>query len=138
MTINVPPGKHKISASDDLVARTSQCVAVGIALSTQDLSGIAHIHFRNDHETMIDALIKDIMSQNGQPSFFRIALGGGVDAFVPGYGFVPGRANADMVIEYLIKNGFESAIAQKDLYEDYIRELFAYTKRRELEIKRVE
>lgn len=138
MAIEVYAGKHKISTSDDLVARTSQCVAVGIALSTQDLSGIAHIHFRNDHETMIDALIEDIMSQDGQPSFFRIALGGGVDAFVPGYGFVPGRANADRVMEYLIKNGLESAITQKDLYEDYIRELFAYTKRRDLEIKRVE
>ena len=138
MAINVPSGKHKISTSDDLVARTSQCVAVGIALSTQDLSGITHIHFRNNHAVMIDALIEDIISQNGQPSFFRIALGGGVDAFIPGYGFVPGRANADRVMEYLIKNGLESAITLKDLYEDYVRELFAYTKRRDLEIKRVE
>jgi chemotaxis receptor (MCP) glutamine deamidase CheD len=138
MVVEVYTGQHRVSISDDLVARTSQCVAVGIVDSTQDLGGIAHIHTNTDHEAILDALIKELMSYNGLPRNYRIALGGGVDTFVPNYGFIPGRANADRVIEHLIKNGLESAIAESDLYEDYVRKLFVYISKRHLEIKRVD
>jgi len=82
-------------------------------------------------------MIEEFISHNCQPNNYRIALCGGVDTFVRGYGFIPGRANADRVIEHLIKNGLENAIGEIDLYDDHVRKLFAYTSQRSLEIKRI-
>ena len=139
MTIQVFNGSHKISTSEDLFTRTSQCVAVGMVDSTQNLAGVVQIHFRSDHERMLSALIEGLMAIDGHQANYRLGVGGGVDTFVPGYGFIPGGHNADRVIEYLTKNGFENAISEGvvDIYTDYIRNLFAYTSKRELEIKRL-
>jgi len=44
---------YKVSTSFDLVARTSQCVAIGLVDSTQDICGIAHIHSNNAYELFL-------------------------------------------------------------------------------------
>ena len=139
MAIPVDSGKHKVSTSHDLVARTSQCVAVGMVDSIQDLSGIAHIHFNNDHERILYSLIEELMCIDSHQANYKIGVSGGVDAFVPGYGFIPGRATADRVIVYLIKNGFEDTFNKGviDIHTDYIRKLIAYTSKRDMQINRL-
>ena len=137
MVTQVHTGELKTSTSDDLLARTSQCLAVGIIDTTQNLVGIAHIHFRDNHERILDSLIEELASVNGQPRNSEIALSGGVDAFVRGYGFIPGRAIADRVIEYLIKIGLEGGITQKDIHTDYVRKLTASPSGRYLQINRL-
>jgi hypothetical protein len=139
MAIEVYNGLHRISTKADLVARTSQCVAVGIVDSAMSLGGIVQIHFNNDHERKLYGFINDLICIDPHQPNYKLGVSGGVDAFVPGYGFIPGGANADRVLEFLYKAGFGNQSAWiVDVYEDFTRELYALISGRSIEIKRVE
>ena len=140
MVIEVYNSKPEISTSDNLMARTSQCVAVGLVSSAYNLAGLVQVHFTSDHERVLNSLIEGCMAIDNCQENYIMGIGGGVDAFIPGgYGFIPGSHNADRVLNYLAKIGFENAIKKGvvDIHEDYIRILIAYISKRAIEIKRL-
>ena len=136
MIKEVCAGKYIVS-SYDLMARTSQCVGLGAILSDRILGGLANIHSQNEHVQLLDAFFEELTTGGMSIPNTKIALIGGVDAFVPQKGLIPGKANAERILDYLSKNNLESAIIEKDLFTDYIRKMFVYPKQHYIKIARL-
>ena len=103
--------QYRIYEGSDVFARVSQCVGVGVISSKK---GLAHIHSNTNL-----SILEDLFEQTFDSG--EIYLCGGVDAFVPQMGFIPGSRNAERVLDYLHKNGLESYLIQSDIYTDYVR-----------------
>ena len=106
-------GNYEISQGG-VYARVSQCVAVGVL---SEKNGLAHIHC-NTKLSLLEEFLEN--------SFYygSISVCGGVDAFVPKLGFIPGRKNADRVLEKICKRGLEKYIKEIDIYTEKVRKMY--------------
>ena len=138
MEIEVYVNEWKISESDYLIGKVSQCVATGLYNTKNNLGGLVHIHSSNNHKKLIDQLLEKLIKFDPVKENYRLLIGGGVDAFIPTSGFIHGQANADRVIDYLVLIGLESNISVTDIYSDYVRKLIISPKKRLGKIVRID
>lgn len=118
-TIDLKTNSYKISKSDVLTVRVSECVAIGVICKHLKQYGLAHIHYKNNHNELLNSLNK--LFNNSKD--LEIILCGGVNSFIPNFGFIPGEENADRIINYLFEKNLEKHIIKQDIYSDYIRVL---------------
>ena len=84
-------GKYLVYENQSIFAKVSQCVGVG---TISRRNGLAHLHI-NTSLGVLDEMLEKTFDSG------EIYLCGGVDAFVPKMGLIPGSKNADRVFEYL-------------------------------------
>lgn len=109
----------EISKINTLTCRVSECVAVGFIEKTTNIYGLTHIHYKNNHINLLNSLFSNIKNK----SKLEIIVCGGVNSFIPYFGFIPGEDNANRVIDYLNENNLDKNIILMDIYTNYIREL---------------
>lgn len=134
--MEVPAGKYVVSERK-MIARTSQCVALGIIDNTYRMGGIAHIHYTNNHELLVLRMIEEILSKGCSEDNFSLYLCGGVDAFIPFMGHVPGKKNYERVRELLEKERLDKRIALEDCVSDFVRIMVIHGKNNFGDIQRI-
>ena len=119
MTIVVYTNNWKLSYGDYIYAKTSQCVALGLCDLEKNLAGIAHLHSNSNHEEILDEFIQSFLKNSSKK--YDVILSGGVNAFVPNYGFIRGEKKAMDVMTYL--SNYKMNITHQDIFTDKVRML---------------